>query len=215
MAAALTPEMMQRRWPQGDQHIPGLREGIVETAPRVFAEYGLTSPLVIAHAMAQFSEECGQGLEMIESLNYTAAGLLKTFPKHFTPAMAQRWAHNELMIGEIAYGGRMGNAPPPSTDGFVFRGAGLSQVTGRDGFAKLQAFLDKHHAAFNILDNPELIIDPAHTLECGVADWIVCGCLPHAENDDILGETKALNGGTNGLSERRRQLGLWKREFGL
>jgi putative chitinase len=211
----LTLEILQRRWPQGNQHVPGLREGIIETAPAVFAEYGLNSPLVIAHAMAQFSEECGQGLEMIESLNYTAAGLLKTFPTHFTPAMAQRWAHNEMMIGEIAYGGRMGNGPPPSTDGFVFRGAGLSQVTGRDGFAKLQAFLDKHHAGFSILDNPELIIDPAHTLECGVADWIVCGCLPHAEKDDILNETKALNGGTNGLTERRRQLVLWKREFEL
>ena len=211
----LTLEMMQRRWPEGNQHVPGLREGIVATAQAVFAEYGLNSPLVIAHAMAQFSEECGQGLEMIESLNYTAAGLLKTFPTHFTPTMAQRWAHNQMMIGEIAYGGRMGNAPPPSTDGFVFRGAGLSQVTGRDGFAKLQAFLDKHQTAFSILDNPELIIDPAHTLECGVADWIVCGCLPHAEKDDILGETKALNGGTNGLTERRRQLVLWKREFEL
>jgi putative chitinase len=98
---------------------------------------------------------------------------------------------------------------------FVFRAAGLSQVTGRDGFAKLQAFLDKHHAEFSILDNPELIIDPARTLECGVTDWIVCGCLPHAEKHDILGETKALNGGTNGLAERRRQLVLWKRELEL
>jgi putative chitinase len=70
----LTLEMIQRRWPQGDQRVPGLVEGIVATAPVVFAEYGLNSPLVIAHAMAQFSEECGQGLEMIESLNYTAAG---------------------------------------------------------------------------------------------------------------------------------------------
>jgi putative chitinase len=95
----LTLEMMQRRWPEGNQHVPGLREGIVATAPAVFAEYGLNSPLVIAHAVAQFSEECGQGLEMIESLNYTAAGLLKTFPTHFTPAMAQRWAHNQMMIG--------------------------------------------------------------------------------------------------------------------
>src|SRR5260370_27373153 len=109
----LTLEMMQRRWPQGNQQVPGLREGIVATAPAVFAEYGLNSPLVIAHAMAQFSEECGQGLEMIESLNYTAAGLLKTFPTHFTPTMAQRWAHNQMMIGEIAYAGRMSEDAPP------------------------------------------------------------------------------------------------------
>lgn len=204
---------MQRRWPNGDQHIPGLLEGIVATAPDVFEKYGLSSALVVAHAMAQFSEECGQGLEMIENMNYSAQRLLQVFPTHFTPTMAERWAHNPEVIGEIAYGGRMGNAPPPSTDGYVFRGAGLSQVTGRDGFAKLQVFLKQHGADFDITANPELIIDPAHTLECGVADWIVCGCLPYAQQDDIIRETRALNGGLNGLAERQRQLNLWKSEL--
>lgn len=210
----LTLEMMQRRWPNGNQHIPGLLEGIVAAAPTIFTKYGLSSPLVVAHAMAQFSEECGQGLEMIENMNYSAQRLLQVFPTHFTPAMAERWEHNPEVIGEIAYGGRMGNAPPPSTDGYVFRGAGLSQVTGRNGVAMLQNFLKNHGADFDILQNPELLIDPAHALECGVADWIVCGCLQFAEKDDIVGETKALNGGLNGLPERRRQLVLWKSEVG-
>jgi putative chitinase len=208
----LTFEIMQRRWPNGDQHIPGLIEGIVAAAPIVFSKYGLLSPRVAAHAMAQFSEECGQGLEMIENMNYSTEGLLKVFPKHFTPAMAERWAHNPEVIGEIAYGGRMGNSPPPSTDGYVFRGSGLCQVTGRDGVSKLQDFLKKNGADFDILQNPELIIDPTHALECGVADWVLCGCLPFAEKDDIVGETKALNGGLNGLPERQRQLALWKSE---
>jgi putative chitinase len=211
----LTIDIMRRRWPQGDQHIPGLIEGIVASAPVVFPKYGVTSSLAIAHFMAQASEECGQGLEMIENMNYSAEGLLKTFPRHFTPAMAARAAHNPRMIADIAYGGRMGNAPPPSDDGFNFRGAGLSQVTGREGYAKLQEFLTRHGADFDILENPELIIDPAHTLECGVADWIVCGCLPLAEKDDLIGETRALNGGLNGLDERQRQLALWKPELGL
>jgi putative chitinase len=211
----LTLEVMQRRWRQGNQHIPGLLEGIAAAAAATFAKYGLSSSLVVAHAMAQFSEECGQGLEMIENMNYSAKRLLDVFPTHFTPTMAERWAHNPEVIGEIAYGGRMGNAPPPSTDGYVFRGNGLSQVTGRDGVAKLQAFLKEQGADFDILESPDLIIDPAHALECGVADWIVCGCLPYAEKDDIVGETKALNGGLNGLTERRRQLSLWKSELGV
>lgn len=213
----LTIEMMRHRWPNGNQHIPNLIEGIVSSASGVLDRYGiakLANPaLVLAHAMGQFSEECGCGLEMIESLNYTAVRLRQVFPTHFTPSMAQRWAHNQKMIGEIAYGGRMGNAPPPSPDGFDFRGAGLSQVTGREGFAALQKKIDEMNAGFNVLDNPELIVDPAHTFECGIADWIVCGCLPHAERDDTLGETRALNGGTNGLGERQRQIALWKREL--
>ena len=212
-AAGLTIEMMRRRWPNGDQHIPGLIEGIVAAAPIVFPKYGVNSPLAIAHFMAQASEECGQGLEMMENMNYSAEGLLRIFPLHFTSEMAQRFAHNPRMIADIAYGGRMGNAPPPSDDGFRFRGAGMSQVTGREGYAKLQAFLKEHDADFDILQDPGLIVDPAHTLESGVADWILCGCLQHAERDDLIGETRALNGGLNGLDERRRQLALWKPEL--
>src|SRR5271165_6476498 len=102
----LTLEIMQRRWPHGNQHIPGLLEGIVASSNDVFAKYGLDTPLVVAHAMAQFSEECGQGLEMVENLNYSKQGLLKTFPTHFTPGMAERCQHNPRIIADIAYGGR-------------------------------------------------------------------------------------------------------------
>lgn len=211
----LTLDMMKRRWPQGNQHVAGLLEGVVAMAPAVFPKYGVDTPMAVAHFMAQASEECGQGLEMIESLNYTVQRLLEIFPSHFTPSMARRWAHNQKMIGEIAYGGRMGNKPPPSTDGFDFRGAGLSQVTGRDGFALLQKKLDEMKAGFSVVDSPELIVDPQHTLECGVADWIVCGCLPFAKKDDIILETRHLNGGLNGLAERKRQLVLWKRELSI
>lgn len=209
----LTIEIMRRRWVNGNQHIPNLIEGIVDSAPSVLDRYEIKSALVLAHAMGQFSEECGCGLEMIESLNYSVQRLRQIFPTHFTLSMAQRWEHNEKMIGQIAYGGRMGNGPPPSTDGFDFRGAGLSQVTGREGFAKLQTKLDQMNAGFNILHNPELIISPQHTFECGIADYLTCGCLPFAEKDDTIRETRALNGGTNGLLERKRQISFWKKEL--
>ena len=211
----LTMEMMQRRWPHGDQHTPGLLEGVVAASKPVFAKYGLTTPLAVAHAMAQFSAECGQGLEMVESLRYSAQGLLRTFPTHFTPDMAERWQYNEQMIGMIAYGGRMGNAPPPSTDGFDFRGAGFAQTTGRAGYKMLQATLDKYKAGFDILQKPTLIMSADHALECGVADFLACKCLPPSAKDDVKAVTKALNGGYNGLEERTRQLVLWKAELGI
>lgn len=211
----MTIHNIYNRWPHGNQHIPGLMDGIAASAPRVFKKYGLDSDLLIAHAMAQFSEECGQGLEMLENLSYSAGRLLQVFPTHFTVTMAARAAHDPVLIGQIAYGGRMGNRPYPSTDGYDYRGAGLSQVTGREGFSNLQKFLDKNEAGFNIVDHPELIVDPDHTLECGVADWIVCGCKPFAQRDDVVGETCRLNGGYNGLAERRRQLALWKQELGV
>jgi putative chitinase len=211
MPKDLSVEILSERWPHGNQHIAGLIEGIVTAAPAVFPKYGLDTPLVIAHFLAMASEEAGQGLEMLENMNYSAERLREVFPTHFTPTMAERCAHNPRMIADIAYGGRMGNAAPPSNDGWNYRGAGLTQVTGRDGVAELQKVLDAHSAGFNVLQNPELICSPATTLECGVADWIACGCLEPAKRDDIHTETRRLNGGLNGLAERERQLALWKR----
>ena len=67
----LTLEIMNAMWPHGNTRVPGFVEGIVSAAPAVFAKYGLNSDLVIAHAMAQFSLECGAGMEMEENINYT------------------------------------------------------------------------------------------------------------------------------------------------
>lgn len=207
-ASILTLDMLQRRWPHANQHTPGLIEGVVKAAPTVFPKYGYTSPMSIAHAMAQFSEECGAGLEMVENMNYSEQRLLQIFPTHFTGSMAARYAHNPRMIADIAYGGRMGNAPPPSDDGWNFRGRGFSQVTGREGYGKLAA-----KTGFDLLGHPELLSDPDHALECGVADLILCGCLPFSLRDDIVTETRHLNGGLNGLADRRAWLAIWKREF--
>ncbi len=204
----LTIEAMLRRWPNGNQHVPDLLEGIVAAAPTVFPKYGLNSPLVIAHAMAQFSHECGAGLEMTENLNYSAQGLINTWPSRFGPARASDYAHNPRRIADAVYGGRMGNAPPPSDDGWNFRGRGLSQVTGREGYAKLA-----EKTGVDILTEPDLVSSPEHALECGVADFVLCGCLPPAEQDDVNAVTRALNGGYIGLSERRQWLAVWKQEL--
>lgn len=206
----LTLAILQKRWPHGDQHVPGLLEGIVKSAPAVFLKYGIGSSLVTAHAMAQFSHECGAGLEMVENLNYSSVGLRNTWPSHFSPWMANHYGHCPRMIADIAYGGRMGNAAPPSDDGWNYRGRGLSQVTGREGYAKLA-----QKTGLDIVSDPDLISDPDHTLECGVADFILCGCLPHAVADDVVGVTRALNGGLIGLAERRQWLMAWKRDFGV
>jgi putative chitinase len=201
---------LQKLWPHGDQHIPGLIEGIAASAPAVFDKYKIETPLTVAMMFGQFSEECGAGLEMVENDNFTAEQLLRLFPRHFTGTMAQRYAHNPRMICDVAYGGRMGNAPPPSDDGYNFQGRGLSQCTGKEGYEKL-----KEATGLDVIANPELLSSPEHALECGVADFVLCGCLPFAEKGDIINTTKHLNGGLNGLAERERWTALWKHELGL
>jgi putative chitinase len=205
MTDLLPAAVLARLWPHCNQHVPGLLDGIIASAPIVFPKYGLTSSLLVAHAMAQFSEESGAGLEMVENDNFTEAQLLKLFPTHFTGSMAERLQHNPRMICDVAYGGRMGNAPPPSDDGYNYRGRGLSQCTGKQGYEKLA-----QKTGLDVLNNPGLLSAPATALECGVADFVLCGCLPHAEKDDVIGVTRALNGGLNGLSVREQWLRKWK-----
>ncbi len=199
---------LQELWPHGDQHVPHLVEGMSAHAAAVFYKYGFVTPLSVAMAMGQFSEECGAGLEMEENLNYTAQRLLQVFPTHFTPGMAARAAHNPRLTADIAYGGRMGNRPPPSDDGWNYRGRGFSQVTGREGYTALAT-----KTGFDLLNHPELLSDPDFALECGVADLVVCGCLPFALKGDIVGMTKHLNGGYNGLADRRAWTARWRQEL--
>src|SRR5262249_54557754 len=82
----LTIEMMDHLWPNGDIKVPGLKAGIAAAAPTVFPKYGLTSDLVVAHAMAQFSHECGGGTEMVENIHYSPARACQVWPSRFSSA---------------------------------------------------------------------------------------------------------------------------------
>ncbi|MEA2940000.1 MAG: putative chitinase [Bradyrhizobium sp.] len=80
-------DALMRLWPNGDQKIAGLRAGMIETAQSVFAKYGISSPLLIAHVMAQISHECGAGHDVVENLNYRAGRMMQVWPSRF-PTMA-------------------------------------------------------------------------------------------------------------------------------
>lgn len=209
---------LTKLWPRGNGQVPGLIQGIVKAAPTVFPKYGLLSTLVICHFMAQASEECGAGLEMFENMNYSAARLLEVFPSHFTHEQAILYQHNPRQIADHAYGGRMGNDLPPSDDGWNFRGQGLTQVTGRDNVEALA-----HKTGLALINHPELITAPDTALECGVGDFVLCGCLPYAVKDMLVGVSSMLNLGhydpnpnhINGFSMREHWLALWKHVMGV
>ena len=61
----LTSDIMRSMWPHGDANAPGLLDGIIAAAPTVFANYALGSDLLVAHALAQFSVDCGAGGELV------------------------------------------------------------------------------------------------------------------------------------------------------
>lgn len=209
---------LPKLWPHGDSVVPGLIAGTIATAPAVFDKYSIPSLSVVAHIFGQFSEESGGGTEMKENMNYSAARLLQVFPSHFTYAQAIAMQHKPQLIADQAYGGRMGNAPPPSDDGWNFRGQGFSQLTGRNNYAALAKT-----TGLDLIAHPELLIDPQHALDCAVGDFIQCGCLPYAEKDDLIGVSSMLNVGhyvsnpnkINGYAMRKNWLALWKHALGI
>jgi putative chitinase len=196
-------------WPNGDQKIPGLRDGIAASAQAVFAKYGTNSPLLVAHVMAQISHECGAGHDVVENLNYSAGRLMQVWPSRFpSMASAQPYAGNPRALANKVYNGRMGNASG-SDDGWNFRGRGAAQTTGREGYARLAKA-----TGLDLVNHPDLVNDPGRFLECGVADFVLCGCLPFAKADDVLNVTRRLNGGTVGLPQRQAWLARWKAALG-
>jgi len=192
-------------WPHGDTKISGLRHAIVAQAPSIFEKYGVNTRTAMLQFMAQISHECGAGLEVEENLNYSADRMAVVWPSRFrTAAEAAPYAHNPRMLANHVYNGRMGNALN-SDDGWNFRGRGATQTTGRNGYAALSNKL-----GLDFIGSPQFVNNPKYFLECGVADFIICGCLFPAISDDIHAVTVKLNGGTTGLAERQMWLDKWK-----
>jgi putative chitinase len=154
---------------------------------------------------ATIAHESAGGARLVESLNYSVEGLLKTWPSRFTQAQAERMGRGPLRqadqraIGERAYGGRMGNGPEGSGDGFRFRGRGLIQLTGRDAYAKAGVALN-----LPLFEKPELAEEPNHAAEIAAWTWAAWkGCNQLADAGDVEGWRRAINGGLNGLDDCR------------
>lgn len=197
----LTETMLAVLWPRAAED---LAAGIVQSAATVFSGNGLSTPVAVAHAMAQFSHECGAGTVLVENLNYSAARLQAVWPARFDAAKAAAFARQPQKIANEVYNGRMGNRPG-SDDGWTFRGRGAIQLTGRENYTKLG-----QKTGLDLLANPDLVNEPDHFLPCAVGQFLLCGCLPFAQQDDVRGVTYHLNGGYNGLAERQSWLGRWK-----
>ena len=208
-------------WPKADH---ALIAGMVAAQDGVYVKFRINTALRLVHVWAQFTEETGSGVEMTESLNYSPANLLATFPTHFTQAQANEYGHtpshpaNQRMIGNLAYGGRMGNHAG-TDDGYNFRGRGLIQTTGRTGYTDLA-----HLTGLDLVNHPDLANDPTHALLCGFAEFVnYPGMLGYCDADNLLAVSSLINVGhvvsdpnaVNGYAERKAALLKWKAHMGI
>lgn len=90
-----------------------------------------------------FHETGGKMRPVVENVNYTtAAQIKKTWPSRFTVESARAYVRQPQKLANKVYGGRMGNNV--QNDGWIYRGRGLPQITGKDNYKK-----------FGIADNPD------------------------------------------------------------
>lgn len=175
-----------------------LMEGIQKNAEIDLPEFQITTPLRQAHFLAQISHESDGGTITHESLYYThASRIAAVWPSRFTVASAQDYVRNEHKLANKVYNGRMGNRPG-TDDGFNFRGRGLLQITGRDSYMRAGKAL-----GYDLENDPDLAIDPGNALRIASWEFKTLGCLPFCDDDNIVGVTKRVNGGTNGMQSRR------------
>jgi len=170
-------------------------------------KYQINTPLRQAHFLAQVGHESGGFTKVSEGLNYSESALLSLFGKRITPTQAKAYgrnaehAANQTMIANIIYANRNGNGDVKSGDGYRYRGRGLIQITGRANYAALVKQL-----GVDVVANPDLLTGNKLAAESAAAWWKNHGLNEIADSDDVSRITRIINGGTNGLDDRKSRL---------
>lgn len=151
--------------------------------------------------LAQLAVESSDFQAVEENLNYSAERLLEVFQFHFDAQSAAAVEHNPMRIGSIVYANRMGNGDEKSKDGWTFRGRGLVQLTGRDGYTEASAAL-----GLPLVGHPEYAKEPAVASNIAAWFWKSKGCNQLADAKKFDAITRAINGGMNGSAARKAKL---------
>ena len=165
------------------------------------AAYYKMTPERAAHFFGQTAHETGTYAIFSENLNYSTDGLKKIFGKYFPDNLAESYARQPEKIASRVYANRMGNGSETTKEGFLFRGRGALQTTGKDNYKQLSEYLKKPE----IMTNPDLVATD-FSFESAIFFfdknklWDIAD--KGVNTDTILSITKRVNGGTHGLDDR-------------
>jgi len=177
---------------------PAMAEKLAIPLQFVCDKYEINTPERVAGFLAQTGHESGGFRFTSEDLHYRAEALTRVWPTRFPPGIAESYAMQPERIANRAYADRMGNGDEASGDGWKYRGRGLIQLTGKDNYAAFS--LDADNEA---LVNPDLVAEPELAALSAGWFWLRNGLNALADNRDIVGMTRRINGGTNGLDDRQ------------
>jgi len=153
-----------------------------------------------AHFFGQTSHETASFTKFEENLNYSAEGLLKQFPKYFSVSNVIDYARKPEKIANRVYANRMGNGDEKSGDGWMYRGRGAIQLTGKSNYI---SFAEKFPQLY-IVFQPNLVatdyaFESAKYYFDSHGIWAIC---VDVSISTITNITKIINGGDNGLQDR-------------
>jgi putative chitinase len=179
-------------------HVP---DAVIAQLPDTITKFELNTPLRLAHFLAQAGHESGGFKALNENLNYGAKGLLGIFKKYFpTEDLAKQYERKPEKIANRVYGGRMGNGPEATGEGYKYRGRGYIQLTGKDNYTAFGKSINE-----NIAANPDLVATKYPLMS---AAWFFYKNGLHKLADGgstdavVTSITKRVNGGTIGLPDR-------------
>jgi putative chitinase len=179
-------------------HIP---DAVIAQIPDTAAKFQINTPLRLAHFLAQCGHESGGFKATQENLNYSAKGLMGIFKKYFpTQSLAEQYQRNPQKIASKVYGGRMGNGPESTQEGYKFRGRGYIQLTGKENYTAFGKAINE-----DMVSNPDKVASSYALLS---AAWFFNKNGLHKMADGgatdavVTSITKRVNGGTIGLADR-------------
>ena len=181
-------------------HVP---QAVIDAIPDTAARFGITTPLRLAHFLAQCGHESGGFRAVQENLNYSAKGLCGIFRKYFpSVTVAMQYERKPEKIANKVYANRMGNGNEASGDGWKHRGRGYIQLTGKENYKAFDATVPE-----DILANPDLVATKYALASAAFffkknGLWDICD--RGADMATVTAVTKRVNGGTIGLADRQK-----------
>jgi putative chitinase len=196
----------------------------VDAVAAACQEFGIDTPQRIAGFLSQCAHESGGFTMLQENLNYRAATMATVWPTRFaerepdpknpgkTKAKKDAKGANipnkfalalhrkPEMIANVVYSSRMGNGPTESGEGWLYRGRGLKQLTGKDNHRACSAGL-----GVDLVANPDLLLEPIYAARSAAWFWSSNKCDAFADAGDIEGLTKRINGGLIGIDDRKKR----------
>jgi len=174
----------------------GIDQKWEEPLQATFDKYDINTPRRQSAFLGQCAHESGNFKTLQENLNYSAEGLMKTWPSRF-PSLeyAANYARNAAKIAGKVYNGRLGNTSEEEAAKYL--GRGLIQLTGKENYERCGLAI-----GVDLLSNPTLLLDPRYAAMSAGWFWNKKGLNELADAQEHGQITKRINGGLIGLDDR-------------